>query len=63
MSIPKTIDFPDDPKNGWICPKCGRVYAPFVYECAPCNNVLKIESNTARTTRDFRDNCEQFNEK
>jgi hypothetical protein len=23
--------------TGWICPKCGRCYAPFVSECAPCN--------------------------
>lgn len=24
--------------TGWICPKCGRVYAPFILECAKCNN-------------------------
>ena len=24
--------------TGWICPKCGRVYAPFVFECTKCNN-------------------------
>lgn len=24
--------------TGWICPKCGRVYAPFVMECSHCNN-------------------------
>lgn len=23
--------------NGWICPKCGRVYAPFVMACVECN--------------------------
>ena len=22
---------------GWICPKCGRVYGPFVQECSACN--------------------------
>jgi len=22
---------------GWICPKCNRVYGPFVQECAQCN--------------------------
>lgn len=22
---------------GWICPKCGRVYAPAVSECLACN--------------------------
>ena len=24
--------------TGWICPKCGRVYAPFMRECTHCNN-------------------------
>ena len=23
---------------GWICPKCGRVYAPIIMECSHCNN-------------------------
>jgi len=23
--------------NGWVCPKCGKVYAPDVKECAECN--------------------------
>lgn len=23
--------------TGWICPKCGRVYAPFMSECLYCN--------------------------
>jgi len=23
--------------NGWICPKCGRVYAPTVTACGSCN--------------------------
>ena len=23
-------------KNGWICPKCGRVYAPWVDKCQYC---------------------------
>lgn len=25
--------------NGWICPKCGHVYAPFVSECHVCNSI------------------------
>lgn len=33
--------------NGWICPKCGRVYAPFIPECQYCNEkVESISSNT-----------------
>lgn len=26
-----------DQNIGWICPKCGRVYAPTVKECPNCN--------------------------
>jgi hypothetical protein len=26
-------------QQGWICPKCGRVYAPWVKECEACNPV------------------------
>lgn len=25
--------------KGWICPKCGNVYAPFVEECFKCNPI------------------------
>lgn len=25
------------PKYGWVCPKCGKVYAPNVKECLNCN--------------------------
>lgn len=24
-------------KEGWVCPKCGRVYAPFVTQCDYCS--------------------------
>lgn len=34
-----TIPFPGlGTPQGWVCPKCGRVYAPWVYTCAPCGN-------------------------
>ena len=32
--------------NGWICPKCGRVYAPFIPECQHCNRENKSISST-----------------
>lgn len=28
------------PPQGWVCPKCGRVYAPFVAECHSCNQAI-----------------------
>lgn len=27
--------------TGWVCPKCGRVFAPDVKECCYCNDVIK----------------------
>lgn len=24
-------------RQGWVCPKCGHVYAPSWYECTNCN--------------------------
>ena len=32
--------------NGWTCPKCGRVYAPFIPECQHCNRENKSISDT-----------------
>jgi len=26
--------------SGWVCPKCGRVYAPNVTACGPCNLLI-----------------------
>lgn len=30
-------------RYGWVCPKCGRVYAPQVILCAYCNKKIKKE--------------------
>lgn len=30
------IDFPAP--QGWTCPRCSNVYAPFKQECSRCNN-------------------------
>lgn len=34
--------------NGWICPKCGRVYAPYIAECQHCNKEVIVTSNVDR---------------
>ena len=31
------------PKYGWVCPKCGKVYAPDVKECMNCNYLANIK--------------------
>lgn len=33
------ITFAESPfiQKGWVCPKCGRVFAPSVTECQYCN--------------------------
>lgn len=33
------------PKFGWICPKCGKVYAPYVKECSDCNYLSSINAS------------------
>lgn len=25
--------------KGWVCPKCNRVYAPWMPECTKCGNI------------------------
>lgn len=27
-------------RKGWVCPKCGRVYSNWVFECKKCNNKI-----------------------
>jgi predicted ATP-dependent serine protease len=29
--------------NGWICPKCGKVYAPWVSQCGYCNDKIVVQ--------------------
>lgn len=44
--------------KGWICPKCGRVYAPYIPECQHCNKALIITSNfdVKETIREILEN-------
>lgn len=32
-------------QQGWICPKCGRVYSPFTPMCLYCQGETTITSN------------------
>jgi hypothetical protein len=38
-------------QHGWICPKCGSVYAPFVQECWKCSNKSITCSETISVDR------------
>lgn len=33
------------PKQGWECPKCGSVYAPWVFSCGRCAPSRGFKSN------------------
>lgn len=35
----------ESPKYGWVCPKCGKVYAPNVKECSDCNYLAGIKAS------------------
>lgn len=35
-------------QQGWICPKCGRVYGPGFFECTHCNNQITEASTTSK---------------
>lgn len=33
------------PRYGWVCPKCGKVYAPDVKECSNCNWLANMRAS------------------
>lgn len=37
--------------QGWECPKCGSVYAPYVAKCGNCNH--STPKVTTASTKDF----------
>jgi hypothetical protein len=53
--------FPPQPPTGWICPKCGRVYAPTQPQCWLCNcnpqPIAPIATHTTDSTSG--DPCEK----
>lgn len=38
--------------KGWICPKCGNVYAPFTRECYNCNSMKERIKKTNNSPTD-----------
>lgn len=39
-------------KEGWVCPKCGRIYGPMMMTCAYCNNKITIENENGEKIKD-----------
>lgn len=39
-------------KEGWVCPKCGRIYGPMMMTCAYCNNKITIENENREKIKD-----------
>jgi len=44
---------------GWQCPRCGRVYAPYVAECERCNSQTYPATTGTGTYSDLCPNCNQ----
>lgn len=45
--------------TGWICPKCGSVYAPFVAECRFCTTGIGLIETSATTMKSVCPGCGQ----
>ena len=44
-------------QQGWICPKCGRVYSPFTQMCLYCKPInANTISNTTVSEEKLREN-------
>jgi hypothetical protein len=43
----------DTKQYGWVCPKCGGVYAPFVMECHRCCQPVVVSTPWCETTSDL----------
>lgn len=43
--------FAESPKYGWVCPKCGKVYAPDVKECWNCSQLASMRASNTQEKR------------
>ena len=41
--------------QGWVCPKCGRVYSPFTSMCNYCNGESRTFANSTNVTTFLQD--------
>lgn len=52
--------------TGWVCPKCGRVYSPFMPECGHCNGSMNIQpiqpqvQGNTENTKDMAEYVEKY---
>ena len=45
--------------RGWECPKCGRVYAPWMSSCAYCG----VDNNVCTWTTNVQTELDKINER
>mgnify|MGYP006921323375 CR=1 FL=1 len=51
-------------ETGWICPKCRRVFAPFVPTCNLCNGAIgKSPEQITPTAKRIRETRSQFEDR
>lgn len=51
--------YPENVKNiGWVCPKCGRAFSPWVQECPYCTKSYTITTWTQPKSGDFTINID-----
>lgn len=44
-------------QQGWICPKCGRVFSPFTSECLYCNKEnIRTNATTINIVKEIQPN-------
>ena len=47
-------------QQGWICPRCGRVYGPNFFECTHCNNQMTEASTTSKDSTGYVVNDDSY---